>query len=94
MRSLTPQRRLAGTLTLAMLLASCGSDESADSPALAYLLSRMRYPQFPEPIGVFRSVERPIYDEQINLQVDQAIAERGAGNLNKLFTSGDTWTVT
>jgi 2-oxoglutarate ferredoxin oxidoreductase subunit beta len=54
----------------------------------------MRYPQFPEPIGVFRSVERPIYDEQINLQVDQAIAERGAGNLNKLFTSGDTWTVT
>jgi 2-oxoglutarate ferredoxin oxidoreductase subunit beta len=69
-------------------------DESADSPALAYLLSRMRYPQFPEPIGVFRSVERPIYDEQINLQVDQAIAERGAGNLNKLFTSGDTWTVT
>ena len=34
MRSLTPQRRLAGTLTLAMLLASCGSDESADSPAI------------------------------------------------------------
>lgn len=69
-------------------------DESADSPALAYLLSRMRYPQFPEPIGVFRCVERPIYDQQINQQVDQAIAERGAGSLNKLFTSGDTWTVT
>lgn len=34
MRSLTPQRRLAGTLTLAMLLVSCGSDESADSPAI------------------------------------------------------------
>jgi 2-oxoglutarate ferredoxin oxidoreductase subunit beta len=37
------------------------------------------YPQFPEPIGVFRSVERPIYDEQINQQVEQAIAERGVG---------------
>ncbi|MEI6401409.1 MAG: metal ABC transporter substrate-binding protein [Actinomycetota bacterium] len=34
MRSITPQRRLAGTLTLAMLLASCGSDESAHSPAI------------------------------------------------------------
>ena len=34
MRSITPQRRLAGTLTLAILLASCGSDESADSSAI------------------------------------------------------------
>ena len=34
MLSLTPQRRLALTLTLAMLLASCGSDESADSTAI------------------------------------------------------------
>jgi 2-oxoglutarate ferredoxin oxidoreductase subunit beta len=53
----------------------------------------MRYPQFPEPIGVFRAVERPIYDEQINQQVEQAIGERGPGSLNKLFSSGDTWTV-
>ncbi|MFN5708733.1 MAG: 2-oxoacid:ferredoxin oxidoreductase subunit beta, partial [Planctomycetota bacterium] len=68
-------------------------DESADSPALAYLLSRLRYPQFPEPIGVFRAVQRPIYDEQINQQVEQAVAERGPGSLNKLFAGGDTWTV-
>lgn len=68
-------------------------DEKADSPALAYLLSRMRHPQFPEPIGVFRSVERPTYDQQINDQVLQATAERGPGSLNQLFNSGDTWVV-
>ena len=29
-------------------------DENAASPQLAFLLSRMRHPEFPEPIGVFR----------------------------------------
>ncbi len=32
-------------------------DEKAPEPSLAYLLSRMRHPEFPEPIGVFRAVE-------------------------------------
>src|SRR6185503_894078 len=39
-------------------------DEKAPEPSLAYLLSRMRYEDgYPEPIGVFRAVERPQYDE-------------------------------
>ncbi|MBX3418779.1 MAG: 2-oxoacid:ferredoxin oxidoreductase subunit beta [Pirellulaceae bacterium] len=69
-------------------------DEKTSSPALAYMLSRLRYPDFPEPIGVFRRVERPTYDYQVNQQVEQAREQRGAGNLQKLITSGDTWTVT
>lgn len=68
-------------------------DESAPEPSLAYLLSRMRQPDFPEPIGVFRSVERPVYDERLNTQVADAIRSKGAGDLDKLFHSGDTWTV-
>src|SRR5207249_6191373 len=44
-------------------------DELAPEPSLAYLLSRMRHPEFPEPIGVFRSVDRPKYDEMINAQI-------------------------
>lgn len=67
-------------------------DETAD-PALVNILARMRHPQFPEPIGVFRSVEQPMYDVQVNQQVESAIAARGAGDLNKLFNSGDTWQV-
>ena len=45
---------------------------------LAYLLSRMRYEDgFPEPIGVFRAVDRPKYDELLNAQIaeDQVSAE-------------------
>jgi 2-oxoglutarate ferredoxin oxidoreductase subunit beta len=68
-------------------------DEKAPEPTLAYLLSRMSHPEFPEPIGVFRSVDKPVYDEQLNLQVAQAIEKRGKGDLDKLFNSGETWSV-
>ena len=68
-------------------------DEKAANSQLAFLLSRMRQPEFPEPIGVFRDIDRPTYDEMINLQVDDAVSEKGAGELQKLFHSGDTWQV-
>lgn len=68
-------------------------DEQAPEPTLAYLLSRMRQPDFPEPIGVFRAVDRPKYDERLNTQVAEAVRSQGPGDLDKLFNSGDTWTV-
>jgi 2-oxoglutarate ferredoxin oxidoreductase subunit beta len=68
-------------------------DEKVQQSGLAYLLSRMQYPDFPEPIGVFRDVERPIYDSQVNAQVAQAQAKRGEGDLEELFNAGDTWMV-
>jgi 2-oxoglutarate ferredoxin oxidoreductase subunit beta len=69
-------------------------DEQAPEPSLAYLLSRMRYPEFPEPIGVFRAVDAPKYDQELNLQIARAKEEKGDGDLEKLFNSGDTWEVT
>ena len=69
-------------------------DEKSPEPSLAYLLSRMRHPEFPEPIGVFRDVDHPKYDEQVNEQIRVAREEKGEGDLEKLFNSGDTWTVT
>jgi 2-oxoglutarate ferredoxin oxidoreductase subunit beta len=69
-------------------------DEKSAEPSLAYLLSRMRYPEFPEPIGVFRAVDRPKYDEELRKQVEAAKQKRGEGDLLALFNSGDTWTVT
>ena len=69
-------------------------DEKSPDNQLAFLLSRMRHPEFPEPIGVFRDVDRATYDDQINDQVDDARAEQQEGDLAKLFNSGDTWTVT
>ena len=68
-------------------------DEQAEEPSLAYLLSRMRYPDFPEPMGVFRCVERPTYEDLLYGQVQKAIETRGEGKLEDLFQEGETWTV-
>ena len=69
-------------------------DEKAVEPTLAYLLSRMRYEDgFPEPIGVFRAVDAPLYDVEVNKQIEEAIQTRGPGDLEKLLHSGETWTV-
>ena len=67
-------------------------DEQAD-PVLVHLLAKMRHPDFPEPIGVFRSVEREIYEDQVREQIDSATKTKGDGDLNQLFNSGDTWEV-
>ena len=68
-------------------------DEQAPEPSLAYLLSRMRYPEFPEPIGVFRAIDAPKYEVELNEQIKQAREKKGEGELDALFNAGDTWTV-
>ena len=69
-------------------------DEKDPNPAIQMMLARMTYPAMPEPIGVLRDVDDiSTYDEQINEQVTQAVAARGAGDLQKLFHGGDTWEV-
>ncbi|HTS14819.1 MAG TPA: 2-oxoacid:ferredoxin oxidoreductase subunit beta, partial [Candidatus Sulfotelmatobacter sp.] len=68
-------------------------DETADDPYLAFMLSRMWWPDFPVPVGVFRDVSRPTHDELLTAQIDKAIAQRGEGDLAALLRSGDAWTV-
>jgi 2-oxoglutarate ferredoxin oxidoreductase subunit beta len=67
-------------------------DEQADS-VHAFLLSRLRQPHFPEPIGVLRAVGQETFDEAMRNQLQEAMAKRGKGDLQKLLTSGDTWRV-
>ena len=69
-------------------------NEFSPEPSLAYLLSRMRQPDFPEPIGVFRAIEKPTYADGILGQIKQAVEDKGAGNLSKLYNAADTWEVT
>jgi len=68
-------------------------DEKMPEPSLAYLLSRMHYPDFPEPIGVFRAVDRPRFEEAMTAQIDEAIQKKGPGKLDDLLNSGDMWVV-
>ncbi|MER6327958.1 2-oxoacid:ferredoxin oxidoreductase subunit beta, partial [Streptomyces sp. NPDC001034] len=70
-------------------------DAHAASPTTAFALSRLADPDtlHHTPIGVFRSVERPVYDEQMTAQLDTAVEQRGKGDLAALLAGGDTWTV-
>ncbi|MEU9989024.1 2-oxoacid:ferredoxin oxidoreductase subunit beta [Streptomyces sp. NPDC048045] len=70
-------------------------DAHAASPTTAFALSRLADPDtlHHTPIGVFRSVERPVYDTQMADQLDAAIEQRGKGDLAALLAGGDTWTV-
>ncbi len=68
-------------------------DETRDDPSIAFLLSRMEWPEYPVPIGVLRAVKRPTYDALMQEQIDQARAAEGEGKLSDLFLEGDTWTV-
>ena len=68
-------------------------DERAAGSHLAYMLRRMQYPDFPVPMGIFRSVQRPVYSEAVMEQVEQARAQKGPGNLKDLFHASETWTV-
>ncbi len=68
-------------------------DERAEEPTLAYLLSRMHWPEYPEPMGVFRAVEADTYEKLLGQQIGAAIQRCGEGTLERLFHSGDTWEV-
>src|SRR5687767_14223430 len=68
-------------------------DEKAPDPSLAFLLSRMRHPDFPEPLGVFRDVEQQRYGDLVRAQIAEAKTKQGEGDIQKLITGSDTWTV-
>lgn len=70
-------------------------DAHAASPTTAFALSRLADPDtlHHTPIGVFRSVERPVYDTAMADQLDTAIEQKGKGDLAALLAGGDTWTV-
>jgi 2-oxoglutarate ferredoxin oxidoreductase subunit beta len=69
-------------------------DEAHDDPGLAFMLSRLADgPMTPTPIGVFRNVVRPVYDDLMAEQLERAVAKQGKGDLAKLLAGGDTWRI-
>lgn len=47
----------------------------------------------PRPIGVFFATERLTYEDAMRLQIEDAIAKRGKGDLDKLLRGKETWTI-
>ncbi|MFI5100567.1 MAG: 2-oxoacid:ferredoxin oxidoreductase subunit beta, partial [Actinomycetes bacterium] len=70
-------------------------DAHAEDPSVAFALSRIADPTTLQdtPIGIFRDIERPSYDQLVNAQVARATEEQGPGDLAKLLAGNDTWTI-
>jgi len=62
-------------------------------PNLSYLLTSLHHPDAPVPVGVFRAVDHPTYDQLMYAQIDQAKAAAGEPNLGKLVRGPKTWKV-
>jgi 2-oxoglutarate/2-oxoacid ferredoxin oxidoreductase subunit beta len=62
-------------------------------PSAAFALSRLTQSTWgATPVGVFRDVERPVYDELMEEQLEAA-RQKQAGELGALLGAGDTWTI-
>jgi 2-oxoglutarate ferredoxin oxidoreductase subunit beta len=66
-------------------------DAHHEQPSAAFALSRLtQSTATATPIGVFRDVERPVYDDLMSEQLDAARAKQ-EGDLAALLHAGDTW---
>jgi 2-oxoglutarate ferredoxin oxidoreductase subunit beta len=69
-------------------------DQEHETSALAFALTRVTQERHGgTPVGVFRNVVRPVYDDLMAEQLQVAEEKRGAGDLEALLHSGETWVV-
>lgn len=48
---------------------------------------------FPRPFGVFYKTERSCYEDLMSMQIEETIATKGKGDLDKLLKGRETWTI-
>jgi len=73
-------------------------DAGADDPSSAFQLSRLDDPTMAHiPMGIFRNVSRPTYEDLVHAQIDDVVSAAGGGasdaDLATLLQGNDTWTV-
>ena len=47
----------------------------------------------PRPFGVFYETERACYEDQMTMQIEELIAKKGKGDLDKLLRGNETWVI-
>ena len=73
-------------------------DAGADDPSSAFQLSRLDDPTMAHiPMGIFRNVSRPTYEDLVHAQIDDVVSAAGGSasdaDLATLLQGNDTWTV-
>ncbi len=77
-----------------------GSPEDVEScliwdetnPVMAALMAH-QLPPGPTPLGVLRRVQKPLFEESVQRQIQDEIDSKGSGSLEELLSMGNTWTV-
>ena len=61
---------------------------------IASLLANMTYlPDFPDPVGIFYSIQSPTYEDMLSDQISDAIKNKPKASVQDILNSGDTWTI-
>jgi 2-oxoglutarate ferredoxin oxidoreductase subunit beta len=47
----------------------------------------------PRPFCVFLQKDRPCYETQMNEQIEHVLQTKGKGNLDKLISGNEVWTI-
>lgn len=68
-------------------------DAKVYDPYIHMQLINMTLSDFPIAMGVIRSVEAPVYDQELRKQVETISAKRKVNNVDELLRSGNTWVV-
>lgn len=68
-------------------------DMFSEDPVYAAMLVEMDYPDFPIPVGIFRAVKKPVYEQEIEEQIKAVTAAKGRRNLQALLRGTEYWTV-
>lgn len=67
-------------------------DEKSGNPMIEFGLASMTYdPNFPTPMGVFRDIEKPTYEDLLIDQINKVKEMKGEGTLEKLWNAGNTF---
>lgn len=67
-------------------------DENTRESTLAFFLSRMTYPKFPEPIGVFRAIQKPTYNDMLEQQMEES-RQTVTKSLEEIIKGEENWIV-
>lgn len=68
-------------------------DQFEPDPTLALMLVRMAPPKFPVALGVIRSVDTPVYEENMERLISEAQQTSRMKSVDDLLHSGNTWEI-
>ncbi len=90
---LEPEVINAGEVDKTEILVHDETSSGTAGTALAFLLAQLELPEYPVPLGVFRSIGKPLYGELLEDQIEQAQNKLGKGDFFKHLHDGDIWKV-